>query len=57
MDIQRNTIRRKVGRVRNHCCHAKVKMRALFVGGVDVAVDSTEVFGVAMEMQKRIVVE
>jgi hypothetical protein len=45
------------GRVRYHCCNAKVKIRALFVSGVGVAVDSTGVFGVAMEMQKRIVVE
>jgi len=45
------------GRVRKHCCHAKVKIHALFVVGVDVAVDSTGVFGVAMGMQKRIVVE
>jgi hypothetical protein len=46
-----------VGRVRNHCCHAKVKIRSLFAVGVDAAVDSTEVFEVTMEMQKHIVVE
>ena len=46
-----------IGRVHNHCCHAKVKIRALFVVGVDVAVDSRDVFGVAMGMQKRIVFE
>jgi hypothetical protein len=46
-----------VGRVPNHCCHAKVKIRVLFAVGVDVTVDSTDVFGVAMDMQKHIVVE
>jgi soluble P-type ATPase len=46
-----------VGRVRNHCCHAKVTIRALFAVGVDVTVDSTDVFSVAMEMQKRIFIE
>ena len=57
MDIQQDRIRRMVGRGPTHCCHVKVKIRALFIVGVDVAVDSTEVFGVAMEMQKRIVVD
>ena len=51
VDIKQDTTRRMGGCVRKNWCHA------LFIVGIDVAVDSTEVLGVAMEKQKRIVVE
>jgi len=42
-----------VGRSRNHCCHLSATSRSLSsVVGVDVAVNNTEEFTVAMELQR-----
>jgi hypothetical protein len=42
-----------VARLRIHCCYGNTSVRYLFiVVGVDVAVSSTKVFSVAMEMKQ-----
>jgi hypothetical protein len=42
-----------VGRSRNHCCHINATLCSLSsVVGVDVAVNDTEAFTVAMELQQ-----
>jgi len=44
-----------VTRSRNHCCYGNAKIAPFFVViGVHVRVSNTEVFGVVMEMQQKV---